>query len=176
MEQLKNVLVLLTIPALLSVGLLWIAGGGDGVYHHEGILRFDQAPQTVYEWLTEPEHRVEWVDGLASSACDRRAIEPGAVLREVVRDADGRRERDVEVLAAEDGRAFGYAWREPGRTVEVRIQVGVLNSGRKTRLDYQATCSYDAWWARIAEPILGARFIRDLEADFSRLDAAMRAP
>jgi uncharacterized protein YndB with AHSA1/START domain len=174
METLKSILFVLMIPLLGTAALLLVAGGGDGEFEDTGIVTIDHPQDLVFEWLTKPEHRKEWIEGLTSSRCDARDVEAGATLKEVVDEGDGPQDRTVEVLQAEYGALVKLRVTEPGRVYEVSYALSVHRSSRRTRIDVSTKGTLEGWWARLVEPILSARIEERIEADLVRLAEKLR--
>jgi len=165
---------MLLITGGATAGLLLLASGGDAHFEHKGIARVEQPQDDVFEWLSTPELRVQWIAGLSSSKSDAVEIQKGAKLREVVGGGAQRYERTLEVLEAEQGRVFTIRITEPGRTLQVEYRLSPNQSGRRTRVDYVLTGQYEAWWARVWEPFLSSDAIEEIEADLARLDERLR--
>lgn len=165
---------MLLITGGAAVGLLLIASGGDGAFEHKGLARVEHSREDVFTWMSDPELRVQWIEGLSTSRSDALRVEKGARLREVV-DQDGtRHERTIDVLEAEFGQIFAIRITEPGRTLEVHYRLSPNQSGKRTRVDYTLSGRFDAWWARVWEPFMTADLIEELEADLARLDERLR--
>jgi uncharacterized protein YndB with AHSA1/START domain len=174
LDTLKALAFFLMIPLLVSVGLLLIAGKGDGEFRQEGITRIDQPKDLVFEWLSEPEHRKEWVEGLFSSRLHGTQVEAGAKLDEVLADGSNRSNVKVEVLTADYGELLVLRFTEPGRVVEVRYALAPHLSTRRTRIDLTVSGQLDGWWAGLMEPVLAGRILDRVEEDLARLAEKIR--
>src|SRR5262245_38756221 len=103
MDTFKNLLLMILVTCGAAAGLLLIASGGDATFEHKGIARVDHSQEDVFEWMRDPELRLQFIAGLSSCKTDAREVEKGATLREVIQDSSGRHDRTVEVLEAEYG-------------------------------------------------------------------------
>jgi len=173
-DTLKNILLMLLLAGVAAAVLLLVASGGDAAFEHKGIARVEHAKEDVFEWLSDPELRVQWVDGLTTSKTDAAEVEKGVTLREVVGEGADRHERTLEVLEAEFGSVFSVRITEPGRTLQVQYRLSPNQSGKRTRVDYVLSGQFEAWWARVWEPFLSADLIEELEADLERLNQHLR--
>lgn len=173
MDALKSLLLLLSVVAAATVAVLLVASGGDGKFEHTGIARVGHAKEDVFEWLLDPELRVQYLEGVSSSKADMHRVEKGAHLVEEV-SADGDRfQRRVEVLDAQAGSTVVLRISEPGHTFEVQFRLSPNQSAKRTRVDYVLSGHFDAWWARVLEPFLVSREVEKLEADLKRLDQTL---
>lgn len=170
MDGFKNILLMLTIVLVATVGVLLVAGGGDGTFEHKGLARVEHPKEEVFEWLLDPTLRVQYLKGLSSSKADMHRVEKGAHLLEVVGKGSSTFERRIEVLEAEAGEVVALRITEPGRTIEVHYKLSPNQSGKRTRVDYVLSGHFDAWWARVLEPFLTSRAIDEVEADLHSLD------
>jgi uncharacterized protein YndB with AHSA1/START domain len=169
-DALKNILLVLTVVARATVGVLLLASGGDGTFEHKGLARVEHSQEDVFEWLLDPALRVQYVAGVSSSKADMHRVEKGAHLVEIVGEGQDRHERRIEVLEAEAGSTVAMRITEPGRTLEVHYRLMPNQSNKRTRVEYVLSGHFDAWWARVLEPFLSSRAIDDLESDLLRLD------
>jgi uncharacterized protein YndB with AHSA1/START domain len=169
-DALKNILLVLTVVALATVGVLLLASGGDGTFEHKGLARVEHSQEDVFEWLLDPTLRVQYVAGLSSSKADMHRVEKGAHLVEIVGEGQDQHERRIEVLEAVAGSTVAMRITEPGRTLEVHYRLSPNQSNKRTRVEYVLSGHFDAWWARVLEPFLSSRAIDELEADLLRLD------
>jgi len=174
MDALKSLLLVVCVGLVATVVILLCASGGDGVFEHKGLARVEHSKDDVFEWLCEPELRVQWIAGLSSSKSDALQVEKGSHLVEIVGGGADRRERKIEVLEAEPGLAVVLRITEPGRTFDVHYRLSPNQSSKRTRVDYTLSGHFDAWWARVLEPFMSARLVEELEADLARLDQKLR--
>ena len=133
MDGFKNILLMLTIVVVATVGVLLVAGGGDGTFEHKGLARVEHPKEEVFEWLLDPALRVQYLKGLSSSKADMHRVEKGAHLVEIVGEGQDRHERRIEVLEAEAGSTVAMRITEPGRTLEVHYRLCLLYTSPSPR-------------------------------------------
>ena len=175
MDTLKGIAVFLMIPLFATIGLLLIAGGGDGEFTGTSIARVEQPKDLVFEWLGQPDLRERWVEGLSESkGSGARDVEVGQKMTETVGLGADQRRVTVEVLEAEYGEQLTLRFTEPGRTMDVSYKLSPNQSAKRTRVDVTVTGKLDGWWPRLIEPILAGRITTHLDDDLVRLDERMR--
>lgn len=175
MEAVKTVLFLLSIlVALLTAGLVAV-GGGDGRWEHEGIHRLNFPPQDVFEWVSEPQHRPRWIEGLRTSEEPIEGLQAGAVIVEKF-EVDGvRHERRLEITDIEYGKRFAYTTTWDGVDYGLTYEFAPLHSAKKTKIDFTATVQYHGFWPRLMEPVLAGAVREQLYADLERLTSELAA-
>ncbi len=176
MDTVKSLGMILSILLSITAGLLTMAGGGDGLWKHTGIVTVSAPPDVVFEWLTNPERRKTWIEGMTESRSSSPGrLEKGSRLEETLR-LDGKLQvRTVEITEFEEGTVFAYTTTVEGAVVELRYLVGNNMSGRKSRIDYTCSVQFPGVLARVIEPILGHGELGRMEADFARLQQGCSA-
>ncbi len=174
MDTLKSLALLLALVAIATVTILLVASGADGKFEHTGLARVEAPREDVFEWLSQPERRAAWGADVVSSKMDTLDVEVGSKLTEVLGGPAGQRTRKLEVLEVQFGTRYAVRISEPGRTFDVQFRLSANQSAKRTRVDFQITGRFDAWWARVLEPFLTARLVKEIEADLARLDESLR--
>ena len=175
MEFTKNLLFVLLVPLTAAVALLLIAGGGDGVWQHQGIHTIAQPRARVFDWLSDPNYRTEWVVDLKTSRSVTRRIDVGSKIEESYTIDGARVKRTYEVVAYEPESVLSLRSQHEGYLLELTYNLSPHMSGQRTRIDLDITVTFEAWWARVGEVILGSRVLDDIEADLEALEAKMGA-
>lgn len=172
MEILKILLVFTVLGALLVAGILTVAGGGDGVWQHEG-LRTVPAPNVrVFELLTDPDQRELWVEGLVDSRLESgRYVEQGSRLHETLEIDGVRRQRVLEAALCDEPKSLTWRSVEDGVAIEISYRMAAHLTGKQTKLETTCKATFPGWWARIGEPLLGGALLERFESDLDRLEA-----
>jgi uncharacterized protein YndB with AHSA1/START domain len=174
MELIKSFGLILSVLLAVAAAIVTISGGGDGLWEHDGVVKLSQPRDRVFEWLTDPEKRQEWVVGLVDSRSEPSGwLKEGSRLLETL-EVDGERlKRTLEVTELENGSVFAYGTTEGDVEVEMRYKFSVHLSGANTRIDYTCRAQYPGWLAKVIEPMLGQRRLSRMKEGFERLEERM---
>ena len=169
MQTAKTLLfVVAALVVLGSAGLL-VIGGGDARWKHEGSMYIRRPTDRVFEWLTEPGLRREWIVGLVESR------NMGAQLSETM-EVDGRRyRRVVNITTLEEGKQVTFQTNDDGVEFEISFDLAAHRSPQKSRIDYVVVAEYPGWWSRIAKPIFAWSTRTRLEEDLKRFKEQVEA-
>ncbi|MEW6072219.1 MAG: SRPBCC family protein [Planctomycetota bacterium] len=172
MDIVKPLGLILSVLLALAAGVLTIGGGGDGLWEHDGVVQVAAPREAVFEWLTDPDRRQEWVVGLVDSRVDPPGrLKKGSRLLETIEVDGERRERIVEITDLEAGSVFAYRTSEDGVEIAMRCKVAAQFTGGRSRIDYTCRAQFPGWLAKVIEPILGHQRRSRMEESFARLKA-----
>ena len=172
MESLKSLGILFSILIALVAGVLTVAGGGDGLWEHEGLIQIRAPRSRVFQLLSDPEMRKEWVPNLVDSKAEPSGwLKQGSRLFEVVEVDGERHERILEITEFKEGSVFAYRTTEEGVEVELRYEVSDFLSGKRSQIKYTCRAQFPGRVAVVIEPILGHRRLSRMKVSFGRLTA-----
>ncbi len=133
----------------------------------EASIEIDRPAAEVFPWLLEPEKRVRWVSGLASSS----PIDDTS-YREVLEEHGQRFEGTARVVREDPPHALDVEMK--GRSFTARAESRLTEENGRTRL----TSSFDvqlSGMARFAGGIVGRQTQRSLERSLARLKELLEA-
>ena len=169
MDFFKSLSLVLGVLSGFSAILLTIAGGGDGLWEHDGQIRLERSRTRAFEVLTKPEFRKKWVEGLVESK-----IAPGdelngeSRLEEVVTVDGVRQTRTLKVTAFEQDSYVTFQYMAGDVAVEIHYEVRLFRSSGKSILNYAIEAQFPGNAAKVIEPILGHMQQGLLETDLER--------
>ena len=169
MEVLRSILFILIVLAVLALGGLVVAGGGDGQHEGDRMIKINRRSSEIFEWLVGAEERKEWVAGLSRSGAPRSAPSVGSSFKEVF-TVDGREvEQVIEVTEFEEDKRFGYRTTLEGVSLEIVYELRAHNTGRRSLLTATYKASWEGRWEKLIEPILSSRLRSRIEDELIRL-------
>lgn len=176
-ETIKTVLALALLTALLGAGGMWIVGGGDGHFEHEGIQRISRPGEQVFKWMTKPDLRRQWVGGLVATTKNTPGdIDAGTKLVEEYDTGDGRARHKIEVTGYELDKLYSYKVTSDDYELDVTYRLGALHTGKKSRVDYRMEIQLTGgWFDNLLEPILANRVLAKIEGDLEALTTVVES-
>ena len=173
MEVAKSILFVLCILLALAAAGLVAVGGADGTWKHEGIHRVPHSREDIFEWLSTPDRREQWIEGLRSSKESLQGVREGAVIHEQI-EVDGvRYDRDVRITAYEPYDRFAYETSWDGVDYAVTYQLAPNRTQRKSVVNFTCEVQYHGFWRKLIEPVLAAPVRERLYSDLDRLSEAL---
>ena len=167
-------LIVVVVLAIVSAGGLVIAGGGDGVYQGDRMVRISTRRAAVFDALVDPQKRKAWVTGLTRPSTNMPAsLAPGTKFSETV-TVDGQEQtRQMEITAFQEGQRFGYRTTTPKGSFEIVYDVSAHYTGKRTLLKADFTATWQEPWDVLIEPILSSQLLTSMEAELARLKDAV---
>ncbi len=156
METLRLILFLAVLGVLGTGGVLYLWGGGDGVFTDEGAEVVGAPAERVFLSLLDPDDRKRWVEG--ASDCRRQdfgAWKVGSELLETLEREGRTLERTLRVVEIQEGKSVAFETEEDGIAIRYRYQLGAHNTGRSSRVLFSIEARYHGFWNELLEPLRG---------------------
>ena len=170
LETIKTLLALALVAALLGCGGLWVVGGGDAYFEHEGIHRIAKPADEVFKWMTKPDLRRQWVSDLVGTKKNTPGgLDTGTKFTEEFDFGDGRTSQRVQVTGFEPDSLYAVKTTTEDYVLEVTYKFGALHTGKKTRVDFRIEVQFEGGWSKLFEPILAHRLRSRIEDDLEAL-------
>ncbi|TDJ79878.1 MAG: SRPBCC family protein [Planctomycetota bacterium] len=172
MEFFKSLSLILGVLSFFAAALLTLAGGGDGLWEHEGLMRVNRSKERVFEVLTTPELRKQWIEGLVESkVVPDGELDADSRLEEVIMVDGVRRTRILVVTDYERDSHVAFRYTDGDVEVEMRYEFRLYHGSGKCTVAFMCEAQYPGLPPKVIEPILGHMRLSRIEADLERLKA-----
>jgi hypothetical protein len=172
MDFFKSLSLILGLLSGFSAILLTIAGGGDGLWEHEGMIRVQRSKARAFEVMTKPEFRMKWIEGLVESkVVPGKELDEDSSLVEVIMVDGVRQTRTLEVVAFESDSLVTFKYMDGDVAVEMHYGFKLFRSSGKATVTYACDAQYPGTAAKVIEPILGHKRQGVLDTNLARYKA-----
>ena len=170
MDLFKSLSLVLGVLSGFSAILLTIAGGGDGLWEHDGLMRIQRSKQRAFEVVTQPELRKKWIGGLIESkVVPGDELDGESSLQETLMIDGVRQTRTLKVVAFEQDSYVTFQYMDGDVAVEMHYEFRLFRSSGKCTVSYAVEAQFPGTPAKVIEPILGHVRQGVLEEDLERL-------
>lgn len=170
MEFFKSLSLVLGVLSFFAAALLTLAGGGDGLWEHEGLIRIHRSRERAFECLVTPELRKQWIEGLIESkVVPDGALSADSRLEEVIMVDGVRQTRVLQVTEFELDSHVAFQYSDGDVEVRMRYEFRLYRGSGKCTVAYTCEAQYPGLPPKVIEPILGHMRLSVIEANLERL-------
>ena len=150
---------------LAAVAGLYAVGGQTARYQAD--VEIDAAPETVFEYLTDSELLLQWLEGVTEiKPLTEGGHRVGAKARVTVREGDAAFIMEDEVIRSDAAELLEV--RITSSVFEILSTYSLEPRGERTHLVHEMQADYKGF-IRILAPLAGPEATRKMNEDFARL-------